>query len=156
MKYSAKDIIKHLKMEKHYEGGYFKFLWKSDLSIPKEFLPPTFNGERKLSSVIYYLLESGDSSSWHKLLSDEHWFWHYGGTLEMTIGSGEDNPTPIKTIKIGSNILSGESFQGFVPAGMWQTTKPIGTGFVLVSCVVSPGFEDSDFFFPKTNKKGVK
>lgn len=154
MKYSAKDIIDYLQMEKHYEGGYFKFIWKSDITIPVDLLPDTFSDNRKLSSVIYYLLEPGDCSSWHKLLSDEHWFWHYGGSLEMTIGKGEHNPDPVKTIKIGSDILKGESFQSFVPSGMWQTTKPIGNDFVLVSCVVSPGFEDSDFFFPKNKQKG--
>ena len=35
--------------------------------------------------------------------------------------------------------------QALVPAGTWQRAKPAGDAEVLVSCVVSPGFDITDF-----------
>jgi predicted cupin superfamily sugar epimerase len=32
-----------------------------------------------------------------------------------------------------------------VPAGYWQSAEPAGPEPVLVSCVVSPGFDFADF-----------
>ncbi|MFG1885860.1 cupin domain-containing protein [Micromonospora sp. NPDC049102] len=42
-------------------------------------------------------------------------------------------------------ILSAECPQILVPAGQWQSARPAGDEHVLVSCVVSPGFEFADF-----------
>lgn len=145
---TADEIIEKLDMEEHYEGGYYKFIWKSSQIIPKDFLPNDYQNHRKLASVIYYLLKPNQTSCWHKLKSDEYWFWHYGGTLEMTLGGNDISPKEEKKIQIGSNLFQNEMFQAYVPAGTWQTTKPIGNEFVLVSCVVSPGFEIEDFLLP--------
>jgi uncharacterized protein len=32
-----------------------------------------------------------------------------------------------------------------VPAGSWQSARPVGAQEVLVSCVVAPGFDFADF-----------
>jgi len=34
---------------------------------------------------------------------------------------------------------------GLVPAGHWQAARPVEDAAVLVSCVVSPGFDFDDF-----------
>lgn len=148
MKDLAEYYIEKLGMLEHYEGGYYKFVCKTDVIIPQENLPKVYDGDRESCSVIYYLLKPGQTSCWHKLLSEEIWFWHAGGTLEMTLGSGENAPVSEKTIMIGSDLEKGETFQAIVPAGKWQTTTPVGDQFVLVSCVVSPAFEVEDFILP--------
>lgn len=35
--------------------------------------------------------------------------------------------------------------QGLVPAGRWQAAQPLSDEPVLVSCVVSPGFDFDDW-----------
>jgi hypothetical protein len=154
MKYSAEEIIEKLDMEPHYEGGWYKFVWKCDKGIPEDCLPAEYQGSRSTASVIYYLLKPGETSCWHKLRSDEMWFWQYGGTLEMTLGGETANPVEHEKIRIGSDIGNGEAFNSLVKAGHWQTTTPVGDEFVLVSCVVTPGFENDDFMLPR-NEEGT-
>jgi predicted cupin superfamily sugar epimerase len=42
-------------------------------------------------------------------------------------------------------VLAGERPQALVPAGCWQSAQPATDAAVLVSCVVSPGFDYEDF-----------
>ena len=145
---NADEIIKTLGMEEHVEeGGYFTVTWRNDRSIPQEILPGTFDGARQIASCIYYLLKADQISKWHKLLADEYWYWHCGGTLEMTLGGEGHTPVEGQKLRIGCDISNGESFQVHAPAGHWQTTKVINGDFVLVSCVVVPGFEEEDCYF---------
>jgi len=39
----------------------------------------------------------------------------------------------------------GQQAQVVIPAGAWQAARPAGDQAVLVSCVVSPGFDFADF-----------
>ena len=145
---TADKIIKALGMDRHNEeGGFFKVTWRSAQHIPKEILSGDYNNGRLAASSIYYLLKADQVSKWHKLISDEYWYWHYGGTLEMTLGGTGEKPVEKNKLRIGCNFTDGESFQVHVPGGHWQTTKVVKGDFVLVSCVVTPGFEREDRFF---------
>jgi predicted cupin superfamily sugar epimerase len=42
-------------------------------------------------------------------------------------------------------VDAGQRVQVLVPAGCWQSARPAGDATVLVSCVVSPGFDFADF-----------
>jgi predicted cupin superfamily sugar epimerase len=55
---------------------------------------------------------------------------------------GDTGPASASTL--GPDVLAGQHPQVLVPAGHWQAAEPLG-GWVLVSCVVSPGFEFSGF-----------
>lgn len=148
--------IEKLGLEPHYEGGWYKFIWKSDKSIPQVILGEDYSGDRASASLIYYLLKSGETSTWHKLRSAEVWFWHAGDSLKMTLGGSGESPVKSKEIILGSNLDKGEQLQAIISAGVWQTTTPsAGSDFVLVSCVVSPGFHDDDFMFPNKFKEGI-
>jgi uncharacterized protein len=46
---------------------------------------------------------------------------------------------------LGPNVAAGESPQVIVPPGVWQAAQPASDESVLVSCVVSPGFDFADF-----------
>ena len=155
MKHTADEIIRLLAMEEHYEGGYYAFRWKSDRGIPRSSLPEPYAGDRKTVSLIFYLLKAGQVSRWHRLLSDEIWFWHAGGTLEMSLGGSGPNPEVRETVLIGEALERGESLQAPVPGGVWQTTRVVSGDFVLVSCAVSPGFEVEDFFLPDPGLGGT-
>jgi uncharacterized protein len=55
---TAADIIKLLKMKPHPEGGYFVETWRDTYKV---------DGERAASSLIYYLLDTGQTSEWHRV-----------------------------------------------------------------------------------------
>lgn len=136
----AAYYIKKYKMINHEEGGYFSLPVKSDFTIEKKALGPNYKGDRQSASVIYYLLEKGDRSAWHRLRSCEFWFYHAGGSLEMTIKKDWEDPEE-------KRILSSQGGNFFleVPANYWQTSKLIEGDFILVSCVVSPAYDDLEF-----------
>ncbi len=48
-------------------------------------------------------------------------------------------------VTLGPDVLGGQQPQAVVPAGAWQSARPAGDTAVLVSCVVSPGFDFADF-----------
>ena len=77
--------------------------------------------------------------------SDELWFWHSGGPLELRLGGSGETPAGGGTALLGADRAAGQRPQILVPAGVWQTAVPAGDQPVLVSCVVAPGFDYADF-----------
>ena len=49
--------VEKLGLEKHPEGGWFKEVYRADVIIPQSGLPEDFDGDRSVSTSIYYLLE---------------------------------------------------------------------------------------------------
>ena len=131
----AKDVIKELNMQPHPEGGWYIQTFR-DEDGGKD------NGSRGNSTAIYYLLEKGQRSHWHKVIdASEVWLWHAGDTLELSIS---EDGKQIDKHALGMNILNGERPQCVVGAGAWQSAAPMGD-WTLVSCTVAPGFEFSSF-----------
>jgi len=119
------EIIEALKMQPHPEGGFFK---------------ETFRDEA--STAIYYLLEAGDRSHWHRVHgSAETWHHYAGGPLALTLSS---NGHDAETHRLGKNITTNEKPQLVVPAGWWQTAESLGR-WSLMGCTVAPGFEFDNF-----------
>ena len=140
---TADYFVKKLRMEPHPEGGYYKEIYQNPITIDNTSLPPGFEGNRKLSSTIYFLLKAGQVSQLHRLSSDEVWFFHYGSSLEMHL-IDERGTHAVK--KLGLNPEKGESPQLLVPANMIFGARPVEqSGFTLVSTMVSPAFEFRDF-----------
>lgn len=143
MQYTADYFINKLGLTKHVEGGSFKETYRSNFEINKQNLPNDFTGNRNLSTGIYFLLEHGQFSAFHKILSDEMWHFYYGQTL--TVYEIEPNGNLI-THKLGTDLDKGETFQCVIKAGNWfgsRCEEP--NGFSLVGCTVSPGFDFADF-----------
>ena len=97
MAYTAQDLIRLLSLQPHPEGGWYAFRGGSGVSIPV----PGFDGERETCSYIYYLLQKGEISRWHRLLAAEVWTWHQGGSLLMTLGGGGGAPSAGETLPLG-------------------------------------------------------
>ena len=139
---SADYFIKELNLQKHPEGGYFKEIYRSEEVINSNTLPKYFDGERNISTSIYFLLKSDDFSSFHKIKSDEIWHFYYGSPLTIfAIINGK-----IEKLLLGNNPENGESFQQIVPKNSWFAAcinKP--DSFSLVGCTVAPGFDFNDF-----------
>jgi predicted cupin superfamily sugar epimerase len=146
----SKVWIKHLALQPHPEGGYFKEIYRAEGIISQPNLPVRFSGGRAYSTAIYYLLESDDFSSMHRLSSDEQWF-HIDGSA-LTIHSIDPKGNYIKH-HIGKNLDAGELPYAVVPQGNWfggTVDKP--ESFALVGCVVAPGFDFDDFELAKKDR----
>jgi predicted cupin superfamily sugar epimerase/uncharacterized protein (DUF952 family) len=130
----------------HPEGGWYGETWRT----AHTYVPDGYPGERSTATGIYYLLRPGEFSAWHKVRSDELWLWHGGLPLKLTLSA--DKPEARDVRVLGGDLAAGQRPQQLVPAGYWQTAEPIGSdGEVLVSCVVSPGFDFADFSVPTVN-----
>lgn len=126
-----KDIITALDLEPHPEGGWYRQTFRD-----------TAGGERGHSTAIYYLLEAGERSHWHKVTdAAEVWLYHAGAPLLLR--SSADGET-VRTQVLGPDILKGERPQGIIPANVWQSAETLGA-YTLVSCTVAPGFDFSAF-----------
>ncbi|GAA4727441.1 cupin domain-containing protein [Flavisolibacter ginsenosidimutans] len=140
---TAPEIIRQLNLNPHPEGGFYKEVYRAKGTIKEQALPSSFGGERNYSTSIYYLLQKGDYSAFHRIKSDELWHFYAGGTLLIHCLSKESGYT---CLQLGNNFAKGESFQFVVPAGAWFAAEPaVDTPFTLAGCTVSPGFDFSDF-----------
>lgn len=140
MNYSADYFIKSLDMTAHPEGGYFKQTFASDSILPKATLH--INEDRLLWTSIYFLLRTGEVSNFHRLKSDEMWYFHAGQplTIYMISPNGE-----LIEKQLGLNIEKGESPQVLVPKDYIFGSSMNNDGFSLVGCMVAPGFDFKDF-----------
>lgn len=133
---SANYFIEKLQMESHPEGGYYKRSLYSDSEIEV--------GEKKrhLWTSIYFLLETGEVSNFHRLKSDEMWYFHSGSALTIYMIDPEGN---LETRQLGLDIENGEMPQVLVPKGYIFGSAMNEDGYSLVGCMVSPGFDFEDF-----------
>jgi predicted cupin superfamily sugar epimerase len=138
MKNTAPYYIDKLNLIPHPEGGFYIESYRDNKKTQFD----GFEGERNISTAIYFLLQHSQKSHFHKIKSDELWFHHDGNVLEIYILDHNE----LKTIHLGKDLDKGEVLQAVVPANVWFASKVKNDeGFVLVSCTVSPGFSFEDF-----------
>ncbi|MGT2911139.1 cupin domain-containing protein [Streptococcus cameli] len=131
MKKTAMDWIESLEMEAHIEGGYFKEVYRDGDNLE----------QRPLYSSIYFLLDEGNPSHFHRLTADEIWYFHDGQplTIHMIHPDGR-----YEEVDLGLHFQKGQVLQYCVPKGTIFGSS-VKKGFSMVSCMVSPAFEYSDF-----------
>lgn len=135
-------IIEILKLKPHSEGGYYV-----ESFVDHE----NFDDNRKIASVIYYLLRYDQYSHWHRVDATECWFWHAGAPLSLTVSS---NGHDAKSVNLGSDILGGQTPHFIVEKNWWQTAVSLGE-WSLVSCVVTPAFNFSGFELAEENWRPI-
>lgn len=128
----ARAIIETLSLSVHPEGGWYRETWRADAAP----------GIRPSATAILFLLEHGQRSHWHRVDAAELWLWHAGHPLDLAIAA-TDADAP-RTLRLGPDVLAGDSPQGIVPASHWQAAHA-QAGWSLVSCIVSPGFDFAGF-----------
>lgn len=126
----AAALIERLGLAPHPEGGWYRETWREG------------GGGRGHATAIYFLLEAGQRSHWHRVDAAELWLFHAGTAAGLSIARDENGP--VETIRLGPAVAGGEQPQALVPRGWWQATETRG-GWVLVSCVVAPGFDFAGF-----------
>ncbi|MGH3647390.1 MAG: cupin domain-containing protein [Micromonosporaceae bacterium] len=130
-----------LELLPHPEGGWYRETWRS----PIAFEPQGYGGRRAAATGILFLLAPAEESRWHRVRSDELWLWHSGGPLELTLGGDGSAPAGRESLPLGDDLSAGQLPQRLVSAGTWQAARPATNREVLVSCVVAPGFDFTDF-----------
>jgi predicted cupin superfamily sugar epimerase len=140
---NGKDYISHFGMQQHPEGGYFKETYRSAGMLANDCLINGMKGERPFSTAIYFLLEQGDYSAFHRIKSDECWHFYEGDSLVIHM---IDLNGSYSFARLGRNLSKGDVFQFVVPAGCWFASEPDkNSAFSLVGCTVAPGFDFADF-----------
>ncbi len=139
-----KYIIEELQLQPHPEGGFYAETYRSS-----EFTLNQNGEKRNLSTAIYFLLHDTNKSNFHRIQSDELWFFHQGEPIEIvTIQDGK-----ARSIILGNAIEKGELPQATIPANTWFGSKlKDGKGYALVSCTVAPGFDFLDFELAEREK----
>ncbi len=140
---NAQYWVQHLGMQSHPEGGYFKEVYRAEVTLPRQGLPQYFNGPRPACTSIYFMLEGTQFSAFHRFKSDE--VWHFYAGTSLTLYVLQANGT-VQELLVGNNPAQGESLQVVVPAGVWfgaRVNQP--NSYALVGCTVAPGFDFADF-----------
>lgn len=130
-------------LQEHPEGGRFQEVFRSDVTVTR--IEPSGDPDtaghqtRAALTHIYFSLEPGEVSAFHRVASDEVWNLYRGEGLKLHVWDGSDAPPE-------THLLSAESghFCQVVPAGHWQAAEPLSET-VLTGCTVAPGFEFEDF-----------
>lgn len=137
------ELIAAYGLQPHPEGGYYRETYRSSERVEHTALPGRFSGDRAFSTAIYFLLDRGNFSAFHRIKSDECWHFYAGQTLLVHIIHFDGS---LETVKLGSNTEAGEVFQYVVPADCWFASEPApGTDFAFTGCTVAPGFDFADF-----------
>jgi hypothetical protein len=140
---STQQLIKQYSLQPHPEGGWYKETYKSSEQISAAALPARFGGERVFSTAIYFLLEQGNFSAFHRIKSDECWHFYTGDPLDIYVLQQDGR---LDIIPLGNDISKGQLFQYVVPANCWFASRPAtGSSFCFVGCTVAPGFDFADF-----------
>jgi hypothetical protein len=129
---TARQIVEALGLERHPEGGAFRETFRDAAAD---------TGGRPRSTAIYYLLEAGEASHWHRVDAAEVWHHYAGAPLTLKISA---DGRGVETLTLGDDLLAGQRPQAVVPAGAWQSAASLGA-WTLAGCTVAPGFDFAGF-----------
>ena len=163
---SALEVITSLDLSPHSEGGFFRETYRAVGQVS------TAHGKRPASTSILYLVTKSEPSRFHRLRSDELWFYHAGALAELVLLAPPAKPARRKSpppVMAEYLVIGPGSPYALVPAGWWVAARVIAgeqadwgagraperrwtadrrtsrdLGWTLASCVVTPGFDYSD------------
>ncbi|MBL7746395.1 MAG: cupin domain-containing protein [Chitinophagaceae bacterium] len=140
---TPQQLITQYSLQPHPEGGWYTQTYKSAEQVAADALPKRFSGSRPLSTAIYFLLEEGNFSAFHRIKSDECWHFYTGDPLLVYEIQAD---VAMKITTLGNDSRKGQLFQYVVPANSWFASRPApGSTFSFVGCTVAPGFDFEDF-----------
>lgn len=135
----AEDLIKSLDLQPHPYGGFFKEVHRSPLAVK-----PNDRDARSAFTCIYLVMQNEDIDPWHKIKSEETFFYHKGAFLKLfTI----DPEGKLETKIVGDPTVDPEAvFACVIPAGVWFAGELVDreNSYGFFSVVVSPGFHFAD------------
>jgi uncharacterized protein len=120
---NADTLLETLALEPHPEGGHYRETWADGAC-----------------SAIYFLLQAGESSAWHRVRDRvEIWHFYAGAPLRLEVDAQGPGTGAVQTIELGNDLDTGQRPQVVVPAGTWQSARSLGD-WTLVGCTVAPPF----------------
>jgi predicted cupin superfamily sugar epimerase len=125
-------LIEQYGLEPHPEGRWYTEAYNSENGVLSNALPERFSGYRAFYTAIYFLLEPGNFSAFHRIRSDEYWHFYTGDPLLVysIFPSGK-----LEVIKLGNDFSGGELFQYLVlPIAGLRAGQLPAAAFLL--CVV--------------------
>jgi predicted cupin superfamily sugar epimerase len=123
---TAAEVIALLELKPHPEGGHYR----------ETFRDPREAEGRSVGTAIYYLLDTGETSEWHRVDAAEIWHHYAGAPLVISVSpNGHD----ASAHHLGTDLAAGQRPQFVVPANCWQSATSLGA-WTLVGCTVAPGF----------------
>ena len=126
-------LIEQFDLQAHPEGGYYKETYRSI---------ETVDGEQSLMTSIFFLLTSENSSNFHRIQSDEHWYFHEGSPLIVHVLGENGHEQRL----LGLDLSAGQSpYQLVKKQEIFGSEVQVEGGYALVSCAVAPGFMFRDF-----------
>jgi len=128
---TAAEVAALLDLKPHPEGGRYRETWRDERLVEG----------RAASSLIYFLLEAGEASDWHRVDAAEVWHHYAGAPLVLTLSpNGHD----AEAHYLGPDLRARQKPQLVVPQGWWQTATTLGR-WTLVGCTVAPAFDFAGF-----------
>jgi predicted cupin superfamily sugar epimerase len=134
----ANEIIRILNMQPHPEGGHYVETFRDAPSSDDV----SSSSGRATATAIYFLLQVGEVSHWHRVDAAEIWLWHAGAPLALSISPPDG--IGAAAVHLGPDLRAGQRPQAIVPKDHWQAAESLGA-WTMASCVVAPGFEFSGF-----------
>lgn len=137
----TRQLIEQLRLQPHPEGGWYREVFRSSEQV----LPQDGRPARNALTSIYFLLEAGQHSRWHRVLSDEVWVHLEGAPLDLWTWDATNSQLhsvalgPVSTVTAPQHVIS---------AGLWQAARlqaGAAAAYTLTACMVGPGFDFSDF-----------
>lgn len=130
------EMIERLDLRPHPEGGHFRQTWIAE-------------GEgRPSGTCIYFLLQSGETSHWHRVDATEIWHFYEGAPLSLSLSETDNGPSQDRLL--GTDLDADHSPQIIVPPNWWQTARSTGD-WTLAGCTVSPAFQFDGFELAEPN-----
>ncbi len=129
---SIQELINELGLLPHPEGGYYKETYRSGEEIR----------DRNLLTSIYFVLTSENVSRFHRIKSDELWYFHFGSSVTVHTLDSKGHTEHM----LGNDLNKGQKPFLLVKANtVFGSSIDEPGGFALVSCAVAPGFDFRDF-----------
>jgi predicted cupin superfamily sugar epimerase len=134
MKTEIEQLVEQLQLLPHPEGGFYKETYRSEETLDSK--------DRNLLTSIYFLLTSENISHFHRIKSDELWYFHAGSAV--TVHTLDENGHT--AFQLGPHIGNGElPFYLVKKDTIFGSTVDKPNSYALVSCAVAPGFDFRDF-----------
>jgi predicted cupin superfamily sugar epimerase len=128
------QLINELELQAHPEGGYYKETYRSAQTLDGQ--------DRHLLTSIYFLLTAENASRFHRIKSDELWYFHAGSPLIVHTLSKRGH----EQHHLGLDLSKGQQPFLWIPKDtIFGSTILNDEGYSLVSCAVAPGFDFRDF-----------
>ena len=151
MRLDPDQLISHLQLKPHPEGGFYAETFRSTLPVDSA----EHQACRSASTAIYFLLRSQDVSAFHRVRSDEVWHHYLGDPLELYL---IDDQGRLHVERLGSDFARGERPQALAARNVLQAARVAAGshGFTLCGCTVAPGFDFADFELPSRAELSVR